>query len=760
MSMGFGIEKLGLFALRFPRAVVAAVLLSLPLFVAAASQITFQSDIRDLFRSSENAFETLDNVNAHFPATAYDIQLVVGDGDLLSVEGIRILRKLDGALKASDAVQDVISIFSTLTRPSGAGEGNSALLADAPIEDIKRNAVENPLLNGVLLSPNHDKALFLIRLKKQTRTLSETRQSVAAVRTAVQDAIAGTTYSAGLTGLSVLRVEIIGALQQDQNTFRLSAALVVLAASTLLFRRFSYVVIVTVPAAVAIIWLSGSMWLAGVEVNVLTSVVPTIVLVIAFSDSVHLLFETRRGIGRGLDVREATSRSVVSVGPACVLTTFTTVLALSSLAFVDHPFIARFGISAAAGAIMALVSVLLLVPALSMLMLREQEGTHQGVNDNALLSALERMSVACASISMANPRLLTAIGFAIAIGGSFAAAQNEPEYRYTDNLPQSSNAAKAIQTIEEKFGGANTLRVLIDWPDDYEVGSVGTLDVIRSVHKIVAKLPQVAGVTSLDSLASWLADGGSPDLALLQFSKSDAGANLTARFLSEKYTEALVTAQLPDLPAHRVVELIDRLETELDQLKTAYNGVAFRVTGSAVVTAQASFKMINQLNQSLFIAVAIVIGLLAVALSDLRYAVVSVLPNIAPILAGSLYLYLTGQGLQFTSVVAFTVGFGLAVDSTIHLLNRYRKNEEAGHSPDEALFGALRDVGPVVIIGTVVVAGGLATTLLSNMPMVRLYGTMAVMVLLFSLLANLFLLPASIKTYDRIFGRRAPSPPQ
>jgi hypothetical protein len=750
MSIGFGIEKLGLFAVRFPRTVVAAIVLSLPLFLAAAAQLTFSSDIRDLFRSSENAFATLDALESHFPASAHDVQLVIGNGDLLSAEGIRVLHKLDAALKALDGVQGVTSIFSVPARPGADGASTGSMVT----ADLQEHAVKNPLLRGVLLSEGQDKALFLIRLKQEARTIGETRQAVAAVRTAVGDSLEGTGYSSGLTGLSVLKIEIIGALQRDQNIFRVSAFIVVLAASALLFRRFSYVVIATLPAAVAIAWLSGGMWLAGQDINVLTSVVPTIVLVIAFSDSVHLLFEVRRGVAKGLDVQAAVSRSVTRVGPACVLTSFTTVLALSSLALVDHPFIAQFGLSAAAGAVLALISVLLMVPALSVLMIREREGANHSAAEDPVLSALERVSAMCASISMANPRVLTATGLAIVAVGAVAALQNEPEYRYSDNLPQSSGASQAIQTIEDKFGGANTLRVLIDWPDDYDVGSFETLDVIRSVHDTVAKLPQVSGVTSLYSLASWLADGGSPGIALLRFAKTDTGEDVAARFISSEATEALVTAQLPDLPAHRVVDLINRLEAKLAEVETAHMGVSFRVTGVAVVTARASYKMINELNRSLFIAVTIVIGLLAVALSGVRYAVVSVLPNAVPILAGSLYLYLTGQGLQFTSLVAFTVGFGLAVDSTIHLLNRYRLNQETSRSPDEALFGALRDVGPVVIISTVVIAGGLATTLLSNMPMVRLYGTIAVMVLLISLLANLFLLPASIETYERIFGSR------
>jgi len=111
-------------------------------------------------------------------------------------------------------------------------------------------------------------------------------------------------------------------------------------------------------------------------------------------------------------------------------------------------------------------------------------------------------------------------------------------------------------------------------------------------------------------------------------------------------------------------------------------------------------------------------------------------------------MYLVGWGLQFTSLVAFTVGFGIAVDSTIHVLNRYRLEKSDEVDVPTALRRTITRVGPAVIISTIVLAAGIGTSLLSELPMVSLYGTIVVIVLLASMVGALLFLPALMATVE------------
>src|SRR5918994_887172 len=194
-----------------------------------------------------------------------------------------------------------------------------------------------------------------------------------------------------------MRIEIISALARDQSTFRLLALAVGLVISWVFFRRLSFVAVAGIPAAVAVIWLLGGMWLAGQEINLLTGVAPTIVLVIVFSDCLHLLFSVRNGIRAGAALEAAIERAIRRIGPACVLTSLTTTLALASLIWMPHPFVANFGITAASGTAVALVATLILVPPLSLLLLRHFAREYQQeAKENVVLQGIDAVCHAAA----------------------------------------------------------------------------------------------------------------------------------------------------------------------------------------------------------------------------------------------------------------------------------------------------------------------------------------------------------------------------
>jgi predicted RND superfamily exporter protein len=139
--------------------------------------------------------------------------------------------------------------------------------------------------------------------------------------------------------------------------------------------------------------------------------------------------------------------------------------------------------------------------------------------------------------------------------------------------------------------------------------------------------------------------------------------------------------------------------------------------------------------------------------------VTSILPSLFPIFATGALLYATGEGLQFASIIAITVAFSLAIDSTIHFLNRFRLEERdlgpgPGHA-DLALARTVEHIGPAVVLTTMVLALGLGVTMLSDLPSLRLFGRLAAVCLFASLLAQLIILPASVALFRRVFPLRA-----
>jgi predicted RND superfamily exporter protein len=428
---------------------------------------------------------------------------------------------------------------------------------------------------------------------------------------------------------------------------------------------------------------------------------------------------------------------------------------MASLIWMPHSFIAHFGITTAAGAISALFVTLLLVPALSALLLHGFAKESRGKQEtDAVRQGIDATCRGAANGVAAAPRAIAAIGVLLVVAGFSLHLLNQPQYSYMSNLPPTSTALKAIQDADNKLAGANTLEVILDWPEEHALKSFSTLSVIREVHKILAREPKFGAVTSLHTVEEWLGGGVEGEDRLLGFLESTTARSFAKSFVSLKDNAIRMSAQFHDMKSDELEPILDRVKRRLQRVEDANPGLKISATGIVPVSSRASHEMIRQLNRSLILAIGTILILIGVGMRSLRAGLASVLPNLFPIAMGGAYLQLVEGGLEFTSLVAFAVGFGIAVDSTIHFLTRYRLEKTDEANVNSALQRTTMTVGPVVIMSTVLIASGIGTTMLSSLPTVRLYGTIVVIVLLSAVLGTLLFLPAVMSTMERYWPAR------
>ena len=292
---------------------------------------------------------------------------------------------------------------------------------------------------------------------------------------------------------------------------------------------------------------------------------------------------------------------------------------------------------------------------------------------------------------------------------------------------------------------------MIQFPKEMKLQSPETLALIGEAHAVLKSEPIFGAITSLYDVESWM-NAGKPDgqsredvFRFLEKAKSP----LSSRLFSKENNSALLRAQFRAIDSFELIPVLDRLQGKLDKLRAANPGVEYSVTGFTPLSARASTEMIGKLNQSLAMAIGVIIILIGFAMRSATYALVSIPPNLLPIAAGGSLLYLNNYGLQFTSVVAFTIAFGIAVDSTIHVLNRYRLEREKTDDVDTALGKTLSAIGPVLIVATIILISGVAVTIISELPMVQLYGEISTVVLITALIGAMVFLPALLSVVDK-----------
>jgi hypothetical protein len=472
--------------------------------------------------------------------------------------------------------------------------------------------------------------------------------------------------------------------------------------------------------------------------------VPGLVIVLVVASSLHLLFKVRRELNQGAEVHEAVSRAVLEIGPACVLASLTTAIALFSLTLVPLKIVAGFGFTAAIGTAIAYIVTITVVPSLAYLLLsRAKPKKSPSQKIDFAFSAASHFCQKVAHFTMERPRLVLACGLALLLVAGVFYAQISPRYQYREYLPERSPAHLAMNAIDDRLAGSEDIFVHIQMPPGMQIDTPESAELVKKVDAIVADLPLVRSVTSLYSIQSWAVAGEMTDDEFFDLLR-DADAPLIERVLSIDNNSTLVTGYFPGTDAADLLPVVNQLDRELEQLKRAYPEVTFIATSLSVLSAKASYEMIAQLNKSLLLAIALNIMLVGLVFRSLRAGLYCILPNLLPIVVVGGFLYLSGLGLQFTSVVAFTIGFGIAVDNSIHILNYYGLMRSQGREVIPALEETITTIGPVLAVGTVVLISGFAATLFSQLPNLRLFGEVAMILLATALLANLVILPATI----------------
>jgi len=754
MTPGFGLEKLGLLALRFPRWTLLVIAILTVALGYCASKIEFSSDVREIFRSESSDFANLTTVEDQYPESVGEILLLVEADDLLSRENLERLRDLHLELGFVDGVQDVLSMFSARHPPDASGRSDPifpAELKDDELPEIRQAVLHNPLVAGTLLSNDGKTGLFIIGIEPQP-DIEDLRHLAAELNGTVDTVLAGSDIRVQPTGVAFLRLEIVSSLIRDQRTFITVGFLISFVVSWLFFRSIVYATLGGIPAVVAVIWLVGTTQLRGQEVNVLTGVAPALVIVLVVASALHLLFGLRRNLANGEELREAIASSVVEIGPACVLASITTAIALLSLTLVSHDLVAGFGLTAAIGTAIAFLATITVLPAAAYLVLGligSKPASDRNIN--LVFDTASRACTRLGSVTLSRPGAVLVGGILLAACAGVLYALITPSYQYREYLPQDSVAHAAMGTIDERLGGTERMLVLIQWPADHEMETAETLEVVEKVHEALAALPLITSVTSLYGVQKWATEGGLDKDKVFSL-LNDADSPLMARILSLDHKSALVTGYFPGIDAVELLPIVDDLESKLAQIHTADPKVDFVVTGTAVVSARASHEMIAQLNRSLLIAIGCNIVLIGLVFRSARAGLYSILPNLLPIAVAGAVLYLTGVGLQFTAVVAFTIGFGISVDSTIHILNYYNHLRSKGEAVKRALAETIRTIGPIIVVSTAVLIAGFGATLLSELPNLRLFGEITIVLLVTAFFGDLLILPATIAFLE---GRRA-----
>ena len=761
-SLGFGIERLGLPAARWPRTVLTILALVTAIAAFGIPRLETDDALSELFRSNAPDYLDYKTMSARFPASEFDVLVVVEGQSLMRPEAIETIRLLHLELEFADAVAGVLSFLSMRDQP-GASGFPPPIVPDAiprgpAFDRLMQRVLDHPLIRGKFLSVGSggsDLTILVLSLKQDVVASKGLSASIAEIESIARETLRGTGLRVSLSGAPVMQLEIRNAILRDRIIYNIVGFVVGFLICLAFFRRLSLVIIASLCPVISVVLALGLLGLAGQKLNTFINVIPTLVMVIAFSDAMHMVFSVRRQLREGGTAGEAARHAVRVIGPACVLTSLTTSLALLSLVLTDSALIRDFGFASAFATLLAFVSVILVVPALSVLWFHDGEAFRRGERGRERgLAWLDRGCESFAHWVERHHARVAVTGIALVLAFSIMHLQLAPHYRLSDQVPDNKQSVATSERLDAKLTGAHPLHIMIRYPEGRRLVSEEVLSVVGAAHDLLERHPKVGNVWSLVSLQRWLESVGKGDGETLSRYLQRLPHHLTGRFVNRDARSVLVTGRLPNLDADEAVPVMRDLQKRLQVLEQRHPGYEFTVTGLVAVSALRSAHMIGQLDRGLLIAIVVVIALIGFAMRSLRFALLATVPNLFPIVTAGAMLYVTDHGLEYASVIALTVAFGLAVDDTIHFLARLRLEERRLADTPAAVIASVARIGPVLILTTLVLVVGFVATMASDLPAMRLFGMLTMTTLLAALVGDVVFLPAIVLFALRLAPRR------
>jgi predicted RND superfamily exporter protein len=602
-----------------------------------------------------------------------------------------------------------------------------------------------------ILSRDGRTLLAVARLAGTDIAVSAMQPTLDAIGDLARELTADSDVRARLTGVPPLRAVIFREIGRELGLFSGAGCLLALLVGASIFRSLWAVGAILCTTSLVALWSAGLMGWVGQPLNLLTSGLPLLVLVVALTDTTHLVLDVQRSLRAGLLPAAAARRAVTRLAGPCLATSLTTAVGFGTLALSRVETVRAFGLLSAVSIALAFLVVATLVPLWVSFLSPERK--RRAVD---LTPAAGGRAESFVRWVVRRARGVTTLSLLACVGLVFAATRLEADNSLTESMPRGSEAELALRHCEQVFGGVLQAAVRVDCPGPRADGGRGaeTLAVFGEVEALLEQASFTHGVLSPAALLELLPPTVPRDLDALELMPRE----LVHAFWRADLARGLVRARVPDVGSRVAVPAWNRIERELTEVEKRHPGFELSLSGSGWLVRRNIDLMIEDFAQGLALAVVLILVVLSLTFRSWRLGAISILPNALPLLIAAAFLLVVGLDLQAASAIAFTIALGIAVDDTIHFMSRLRAHERSGESREAAVVSSFVEVISPLIATTLIVIAGVSVFLLSAIPTTRTFAAITCSGLGAALLGDLIVLPAALVAFKRSrAGPRAPS---
>ncbi len=586
-----------------------------------------------------------------------------------------------------------------------------------------------PWQRGVMVSEDGNTTAIRLVLDEFTDNGGKLAHIVETVKSVAAQHTAGGTRVA-VTGLPVQKYELGRLVRRDQRMFAPLSMLVLGAVLFCVTRRISGVVFPLLVSALTICWTLGLYALSGHSLNMITSLLPPVIMTLSVATTIHIYFEWLGSPEH--DARTRISAAVKCLYRPCLFASLTTAVGFLSLLLSPTPAVRHFGVFAAVGVLIAyLLGVFGLAAGLTFLTPPRTDRLHASHG----WAWLDRFLQGAANLSINHPWRVILVVLGIAAAGVPGFLMVESDTNLLDFLGSDSPLAEDTRFIDDRLAGVSTIELLVERADG---GVIESLEPIAAFQQDLGGIEHVRQSLSIADLlpqhALALQRAGVPLAAIL----ADFGGNA---YLSGDLRKLRVTVSTGRIGTRRGSVLVGRIAA-LAETRLGRDFTVRPVGGFYRVIVGSSQLVASQL-KSFGVAIALILLAIGVVFRSWRYTALAVVPNVVPLLVTAAVMGYAGITLSTGTVMIASVVIGIAVDDTIHYLSSYRRTVRRDRL--EAISYTTRSTGFVLLATTMALSAGFWVAVFGSFQPTIHFALLSGVTMWIALACDLLVLPAFLR---------------
>ena len=702
------------------------------------------------------------------------IVLGVKDSTLLTAQNFNAWNSFSKSIKKNENIEAVITLqdLKKLIKDQKKQQFifepivNDSIRSNDELEQLQSSLFSDfPFYDEVLYNKDSKAIRTIIYLKKSIVNTSARKEFITEVLIPKIKAFeAATKMNVRASGMPYVRTLNSQNIIDEIEIFILAAILITSLIFYLFFRSYRATFISMFVVVIGVMWTFGILGLLEYEITVLTALIPPLIIVIGIPNCIFLINKYQHEVNKHGNKAKSLQRVITKVGNATLMTNTTTASGFATFVITQSKLLTEFGTVASLSIMAIFVLCLLIIPIIYSFMPMPKEKHLEHLNRqwiNRLGDWIEK-TVKHKSITIYSFSLILLITSIIGI------YQIETTGSLLEDMPKSAEFFKDIEFYEKEFNGVMPLEILVNTKRKKGVLKRSTLKRMNELELLIENIPELSKPISIVGLVKYAKQAyynGNPkyyqlptaqeNTFILSYAKNTTNdVSLLKNYVDSTGQYARITTFMKNAE----IEKMERIEEQLkEKIAKIFPEDQYEVTltGKAYLFQKGTRFLIRNLILSLALAIVLISLFMAYMFRSFRMIIISLIPNLLPLLITAGMMGYLGVPIKPSTILVFSIAFGISVDDTIHFLAKYRQELIANHwRIKKSIFAALRETGISMFYTSIVLFFGFSVFITSNFGGTVALGALISGTLLLAMMANLLLLPVLLLSLERSIANK------